>query len=861
MPTANTPLMRQYFQIKSRYPDTILLFRMGDFFETFEEDAHITSKILGITLTKRANGAASDVALAGFPHHALDNYLPKLVKAGYKVAICEQLEDPRFARGIVKRDVVEVVTPGVAFSEKLLDYRANNYIACLFFKGDMAGFSYCDITTGEFKTSEIPLKSVKEKLELVSPAELIISKSQKEYYSKIFPDEFNFNRRKLTLTRLDEWLFKYDYARELLVNHFKTISLKGFGIENMELAVIAAAGILSYLSETQKGNIAHISKISLDDHDKYITLDEATKRNLEIISSMGKDYHDGTLISVMDKTHTPMGARLLRKWILMPLKSVEQISKRLDCVQEFYNNRQLRENVRSLLKNVGDMERIIAKIATSRAVPRDLINLKDSIINSVNIRESLRGINLDPLNNIRREMKDLTEVVSLIEKAISEDPTVGVIKTGFNKELDELRQILNSGEFWLKQYQEEQRKVTGISSLKVSYNKVFGYYIEISKANLEKLRNMESYIRKQTLVNAERFITSELKDYEEKILGAEEKIANLESSLFEGIRNEIVKYATDIQMTAAMIATIDVLCCFAECASVYNYVKPEINNGKIIDIKEGRHPVIEKLLPPGDKYVPNDVYLDSYERQIVIITGPNMSGKSSYLRQTGLIVLLAQIGSFVPAASAQIGICDRIFTRVGAMDNIARGESTFLVEMHEAANILNNLTERSLVLLDEVGRGTSTYDGISIAWAITEFIHENPVKAKTLFATHYHELNVLEAMYKRIKNSRVEVKEYGDKIIFLHKITDGTADHSFGIHVAQMAGIPESVIKRAREILSGFEKREERSRRKDEFQISLFEYKDNEIAEVLKKIDINQMTPMEALIKLQELIKLAEEGN
>lgn len=868
MSETQTPLMRQYSQIKAKYPDTVLLFRMGDFFETFDTDAVIASKVLGITLTKRANGAASDVALAGFPHHAIDNYLPKLVKAGYKVAVCEQLEDPKLAKGIVKRDVVEVVTPGLTFSDKLLDHKSNNYIACLFTRDEKCGFSFCDISTGEFYACEIAFKNVKEQLELISPAEIIISKSQKALFAGIIDMEPNpLVQARVTVTKLDEWIFNFDYCNELLLAQFKTKSLKGFGIDDYPLGVIAAGGILSYINETQKGSVTHINKIAYYDTSDYIILDDSTKRNLEIISSMAGGSREGTLISILDRTQTAMGARLLKNWISRPLKKLAQIHKRQECVQEFYENKPLWGNLTALFKNIGDLERLISKIATARAVARDLINMKYSLKNISEVKKELNSTACKTLQNINSSLKELNEVVELIDKSINEESPLStdtrvIIKPGYSSELDELRSILNSGEAWMENYQRRERERTKISSLKVSYNKVFGYYIEISKANKDKAEGLEGYVRKQTLVNAERYITQELKEYEEKILTANEKIAALESKLFADVRQKVVEYAADIQLNAAMIGVIDVLLGFAEIARQYKYTKPDISDNNSLKITEGRHPVIEQLLPAGEKFVPNDTNLDPDDSQIIIITGPNMSGKSSYLRQVGLIVLLAQIGSFVPAKKAVIGLCDRIFTRVGAMDNIARGESTFLVEMQESANILNNLTPKSLVLLDEVGRGTSTYDGISIAWAITEFIHENPAaKAKTLFATHYHELNALASLYPRIKNSRVEVKEVGDKVIFLHRINEGTADHSFGIHVAQMAGLPDVVTKRAKDILKNLEKREERSRRKDEFQINLFEYKDNELNDILNKIDLENMTPLDALNKLQELKKISKDLN
>lgn len=866
MAETQTPLMRQYSQIKARYPDTVLLFRMGDFFETFETDAAIASKVLGITLTKRSNGSASEVALAGFPHHALDNYLPKLVKAGYKVAVCEQLEDPKFAKGIVKRDVVEVVTPGLTFSDKLLDHKSNNYICCIFTKDERCGFAFCDISTGEFMACEVPFRNIKDQIELIDPAEVIISKQQKGLYSNILDMEHNpLVQKRVTITKLDEWIFNFDYCNELLLSQFKTKSLKGFGLDDYPLGVIAAGGILSYMNETQKGNVTHINKISYYDTSDYIVLDDSTKRNLEIISSISGGNREGTLISILDRTQTAMGARLLKNWISRPLKKLTQLQKRQECVTEFYENKPLAGNLTGLFKNIGDLERLISKIATARAVARDLINLKYSLKNIGEVKNELSKAEAKTLKDINSNLKELNDLASLIDASINEDTSIQMeskitIKPGYSTELDELRIILNSGEAWMENYQRKERERTKINSLKVSYNRVFGYYIEISKANLVKADGVEGYIRKQTLVNAERFITQELKEYEEKILTANEKISALESKLFADVREKVVEYANDIQMNAAMIGIIDVLLGFAEIAKLYKYTKPELNESDSLEITEGRHPVIEQLLPAGEKFVPNDTALDPADTQVIIITGPNMSGKSSYLRQVGLIVLLAQIGSFVPAKKAKIGICDRIFTRVGAMDNIARGESTFLVEMQESANILNNLSTKSLVLLDEVGRGTSTYDGISIAWAITEYIHENPkAKAKTLFATHYHELNALASLYPRIKNSRVEVKEVGEKIIFLHRINEGTADHSFGIHVAQMAGLPEMVTKRAKEILSNLEKREERTRRKDEFQINLFEYKDNELNDILARIDLENMTPLDALNKLQELKKISKD--
>lgn len=839
---------------------------MGDFFETFESDAVTTSKVLGITLTKRAHGAASDVALAGFPHHALDNYLPKLVKAGYKVAVCEQLEDPKFARGIVKRDVIEVVTPGITFSDKLLDHKSNNYIAAVYIKDEICGFSFCDISTGEFQACEFPAKQITSQIELINPAEIIICKNQREMMNKILGlDKYELSGRKKTITKLDDWVFNFDYCNELLLAQFKTKSLKGFGIEEIKYGVIAAGAVLNYIQETQKGNLGHINKISFYDTADYIILDNSTKRNLEILSSMSEGNRYGTLLSILDKTETAMGARLLKNWMTRPLKKLEQINKRLECVNELFENKVLRRNLNDLFKNIGDLERLISKIATSRAVARDLINLKYSLITIAKLKIELINSQVTTIQEINKNLVPLDELIQLIDISVNEDLSLhsenkGMIKPGYNKELDELRYILNSGEAWMENYQRKERERTKINSLKVNFNKVFGYYIEISRANLDRVANVEGYIRKQTLVNAERYITQELKEYEEKILSANEKITLLEAQIFNDIRCRIVEFANEIQMNAAMVGLLDVFTSFADCAEAYKYIRPEFNNSDNIEIEDGRHPVIEQLLPAGEKYVPNDTHLNPNENQILIITGPNMSGKSSYLRQVGLIVLLAQIGCFVPAKKAKIGICDRIFTRVGAMDNIAGGESTFLIEMQESANIMNNVTQKSLVLLDEVGRGTSTYDGISIAWALTEYLHDLPgIKAKTLFATHYHELNALASLYDRIHNYRVEVRETGNKVIFLHKITEGTADHSFGIHVAQMAGLPDVVTKRAREILHNFEKREERARRKDEFQINLFEYKDDELKDIINKLKLDEMSPLEALAKLYELKKVAKE--
>lgn len=855
--------MKQYYKIKQKYPDTILLFRMGDFYETFEDDAVITSKVLGITLTKRAHGASGDVPLAGFPHHALDSYLPKLIRAGYRVAICEQLEDPKFAKGIVKRDVIEVVTPGVAFSEKLLDHKSNNYLCGIYIKDDKAGIAFADVSTGEFYTTEIPFKKIKETLESITPAEVLISKRELSKLQSIF-DQIPF---KFTITKVDDWIFSYEYCFEILTMNFKTTSLKGFGIDNNQTEAIIAAGVvLHYLQETQKANLSHIKKLSLYNPTDFMILDPATKRNLEILASMSDGSRAGSLISILDKTKTSMGGRLLKKWVSLPLLKLEQIQNRLEAVDELFQNENLRNQLAEELKQIGDLERIISKICTGRANPRDVINLKLSLKRIPVIKDILRNVKSLALQKIRDNLIGLTYIVDKIETMLVDDPPLniadgGVIKAGFNAELDELRNLSTSGKDYLAQLQARERERTQIPSLKVAYNKVFGYYIEVSNAHKNKVP--QDYIRKQTLVNAERYITPELKQYEEKILNAEERIYQLETEFFNELRITISDEAEKVQKNAQLIAALDCFLSFAEVAIENNYVKPEVNDDDAIIIKNGRHPVVEKILPYGEKFTPNDTYLDNSTNQIMIITGPNMSGKSVYLRQVGLIVLLAQIGSFVPAESARIGIVDKIFARVGASDNLAAGESTFLVEMHETANIVNNATPKSLILLDEVGRGTSTFDGLSIAWALTEYLHENiNVAAKTLFATHYHELNELANIYPRIVNYKVDVKEVGDKVIFLHKVVPGYADHSYGIQVAEMAGLPFSITKRAKQILKNLESKElspldhrkkKPKEEEEEIQLSLFEIRNDPLRKELEELEIEKLTPIEALIKLNEL--------
>lgn len=837
---------------------------MGDFFETFENDALLASKVLGITLTKRSNGAASEVPLAGFPHHSLDNYLPKLVKAGHRVAVCEQIEDPKHAKGIVKRDVIEVVTPGANFSEKLLDHKSNNFLAAIYIKDNTCGFAFCDVSTGEFGVCEIPVSSLKEQLSIINPVEILIPKREKEKIYKLLDIEDSgleaAQPKNFIISKIDDWVCNFDYATELLTMHFKTQSLKGFGLDTMREGIIASGLIMNYLNENQKTNLAHIKKIYIYDHSDYIILDPSTKRNLEITSSITEGGREGTLISILDRTRTAMGGRLLKKWVSRPLKKLEQIQKRLEAVNDLFKNKTDRKKLIEDLNSIADIERLLSKISTGKAVPRDVQQLKISSIKISEIKRKLEKFNSHAIKSISDNLKDLPELVAQIGKVLNENfisgaDNYGIINKGYNAELDEIKDILINGKTWMENFQSREKKRTGIASLKVDFNKVFGYFIIISKANLDKIPS--DYIRKQTLVNAERYITPELKEYEDKILNAEEKISGIESRIFNELRNFILQYTDDIQMNAAFIAALDVLTSFAEVSEQYDYVLPEVNDSEKINIKEGRHPVIEQLLAAGEKYISNDTTLDTADNQILIITGPNMSGKSSYLRQVGLITLLAQIGCFVPARSASIGIVDKIFTRVGASDNIAKGESTFLVEMHEAANILNNCTGKSLILLDEIGRGTSTYDGISIAWAMTEYLHENQnVTAKTLFATHYHELNALADIYDRIKNYRIEVREINDKVIFLRKINPGTADHSYGIQVAQMAGLPKSVTDRAKEILRTLEDKEYRRQHKDDLQISLFEVEkelEPEIEKLLKEVDLNNITPLESINLLSKI--------
>lgn len=859
----STPLMRQYQQVKAKHRDTILLFRMGDFYETFDEDAKIAARVLGITLTKRGNGAAGEVPLAGFPYHALESYLPKLLKAGHRVAVCEQLEDPKFAKGIVKRDVIEVVTPGVAFSDKVLDQRHNNFLACIALPSaianadDKIGLSFVDVSTGEFGVIELPLRHLKDHLENLQPAELLVQKRDRTTIENLLKGSL-----RAVLTSTDDWVFNEGYGYDLLIQHFKTKSLKGFGLEEQKQAIVAAGAIMNYLQETQKANIPHIRKISVHEAGDAMILDASTKRNLEITSNI-QGQSDGTLFSVLDRTQTPMGGRLLQRWVHRPLKNLASIQARLSAVKELFEHGESRKELAAVLGSVGDLERLIGRIATGRATPRDVRQLSTYLARIPALAGVLALFKSATLATLRGQLHPLPDLVQTIANALSDDAPLslsdgGVIRKGYNAELDELRSLAFSGKDWIARLQEQERRRTGISSLKVGYNNVFGYYIEITNTHKDKVP--ADYIRKQTLTNAERYITPDLKEYEEKILHAEERILTLETKLFDELRQKISSFAEEIQANAGVMAALDCYASLADVAAEFHYCCPAVDESSVIDIRQGRHPVIERLLPPGERYTPNDTMLDTGSQQILIITGPNMSGKSSYLRQVGLITLLAQMGSFVPATSARIGLVDKIYTRVGASDNIASGESTFLVEMHEAANILNTATGHSLVLLDEIGRGTSTFDGISIAWALTEYLHQR-VGARTLFATHYHELNELAELFPKVKNYKVDVREYEDKVIFLHKVVPGFADHSYGIQVGELAGLPAEVTERAKVILKKLEQTDLSMQGNkgigedpsEKLQMTLFEVREDELRAEIDNLDLNSMTPLDALRTLAEL--------
>lgn len=868
-----TPLMKQYNSIKVKYPDAILLFRVGDFYETFGDDAVKASKVLGIVLTKRANGSASHIELAGFPHHSLDSYLPKLVRAGYRVAICDQLEDPKMVKGIVKRGITELVTPGVSFNDKVLDHQKNNFLASLHIDKDKAGVAFLDISTGEFLVGQGNLSYVDRLIQNFKPNEILFEKNKRVPVTELIGDRFY-------IFGLDDWAFTYDYGYESLTKHFDTTSLKGFGIEGYDMAITSCGALLHYLNDTKHDKLKHITKVSRLDEEQYVWLDKFTIRNLELFSS--NNENGKSLIDIVDKSITPMGSRLLKRWLALPLKSIDAINERLDAVNFFYTNTELKDKINFLLKEVGDLERLISKVAAARVNPRELVQLKRSLNVIEELKSLMTEIELLPLKKIADQLNACAVIKERLQKEINEEAPVNILKgdviaKGVNAELDELRSIAFSGKDFLLQIQQRESEKTGIPSLKISYNNVFGYYLEVTNAHKDKVPS--EWIRKQTLTNAERYITPELKTYEEKILGAEEKITSIEQQLFENIIRDVADYITPIQQNANLVARLDVLCSFATLAAENNYVKPLINDSKSLIIKEGRHPVIEKQLPVDKEYVSNSVNLDNEECQIMMITGPNMSGKSALLRQTALIILLAQIGSFVPAQHAELGITDKIFTRVGATDNISSGESTFMVEMNETASILNNITDRSLVLLDEIGRGTSTYDGISIAWAIAEYMHTQPLnRAKTLFATHYHELNEMTNYFPRIKNYNVSVKEVNNKIIFLRKLAEGGSEHSFGIHVARMAGMPKEVISRANIILKKLEKEHEmelipengtnkepklKGLGDEELQLSFFQLDDpvlEQIKEDILNTDINTLTPVEALLKLNEIKHLVGGG-
>lgn len=857
--------MKQYNRIKAKYPDALLLFRVGDFYETFGEDAIKTSQILGIVLTKRANGAASSVELAGFPHHALDTYLPKLVRAGHRVAICDQLEDPKLAKTIVKRGVTELVTPGVSINDKILEQKENNFLAALHLGDTLSGISFLDVSTGEFLVAQGNNEYIDKLLQNFSPSEIILQKNKLRQFTTTFGDKYYTNT-------FDDWVFTEDFTRELLIRHFQVSSLKGFGVDAFPLAVIAAGAALHYLAETQHHRVGHITRMARVEEENYVWLDRFTIRNLELVSTPNENAR--TLLQVLDMTISPMGARLLRRWITMPLKEKAVLEERLGLVALFLANEDLAGGISAQLKTVGDLERLISKVSVGKANPREVLYIARSLTAIQHIaalclaagHPSLMrlGEQFNPCKIIRERI--LTELQDDAPPALNKG---NVMANGVSAELDELRHILYQGKDYLAGIQQRESQATGIPSLKIAYNNVFGYYIEVTNAHKHKVP--QNWHRKQTLVNAERYITEELKEYEQKILGAEEKILSLETRLFNELLLALAEYVEPLQLNARLLARMDVLLSFARLAAASNYCRPELNDGLTLDIEAGRHPVIEKLMPPGEQYVPNDIRLDPQNQQIIILTGPNMSGKSALLRQTALIVLMAQIGSFVPAASARIGIVDKIFTRVGASDNISSGESTFMVEMNETASILNNVSDRSLILLDEIGRGTSTYDGISIAWSIVEYLHEHPLyNPKILFATHYHELNEMARLFSRIRNYHVSVREVGNKVIFLRKLAQGGSEHSFGIHVARMAGMPPKVLERATGLLETLEQsrdsealaggvKKSPARKGPGYQLSFIQLDDPlllEIKDEINHIDIDTLTPVEALMKLNQIKNL-----
>ena len=861
-----TPMMKQYFDLKAKHPDALMLFRCGDFYETYSEDAVTASQILGITLTKRANGQGKTVEMAGFPHHALDTYLPKLIRAGRRVAICDQLEDPKTTKKLVKRGITELVTPGVAISDNVLSYKENNFLAAIHFGKTACGIAFLDISTGEFLTAEGPFDYIDKLLNNFAPKEVLFERGKKPMF------EGNFGNKFFTF-ELDDWVFTEASAREKLLKHFETKNLKGFGVEHLKNGIIAAGAILQYLDMTQHYQIGHITSLVRIEEERYVRLDKFTVHSLELIGSMNEG---GTsLLDVIDHTISPMGARLLKRWMVFPLKEVKPINTRLDVVEYFFREPDFKDFIEEKLHLIGDLERIVSKAAVGRISPREVVQLKVALQAIEPIKNACLNADNESLRRIGEQLNLCLSIRDKIAKEIVNDPPLlvnkgGVIADGVNAELDELRRISYSGKDYLLQIQQREIEQTGIPSLKIAYNNVFGYYIEVRNTHKDKVP--PEWIRKQTLVNAERYITQELKEYEEKILGAEDKILILETKLYNELVADLAEFIPAIQINATQIARLDCLLSFADVARENKYIRPVIADDDVLDIKQGRHPVIEKQLPVGEKYIANDVYLDTETQQVIIITGPNMAGKSALLRQTALITLLAQIGCFVPAESAHIGLVDKIFTRVGASDNISVGESTFMVEMNEAANILNNLSPRSLVLFDELGRGTSTYDGISIAWAIVEHIHENKkARARTLFATHYHELNDMEELFPRIKNYNVTVKEVNNKVIFLRKLERGGSEHSFGIHVAKMAGMPQSIVRRADEILHRLEQENRQdgiaskpkvqaaSKSQDGVQLSFFQLDDPVLCQIRDEIlhlDVNNLTPIEALNKLNDIKRI-----
>ncbi len=862
-----TPMMKQFLELKAKHPDAVMLFRCGDFYETYSTDAVLASEILGITLTKRANGKGKTIEMAGFPHHALDTYLPKLIRAGKRVAICDQLEDPKLTKKLVKRGITELVTPGVSINDNILNYRENNFLAAVHFGKGACGVAFLDISTGEFLTAEGSFDHIDKLLNNFAPKEVLFERGRRGMF------EGNFGSKFFTF-ELDDWVFTETTAREKLLKHFEVKNLKGFGVEHLKNGIIASGAILQYLIMTQHTQIGHITSLARIEEDKYVRLDKFTVRSLELMGSM----NDGgsSLLDVIDKTISPMGARLLKRWMVFPLKDVKPINGRLDVVEYFFRKPDFKGVIEEQLHLIGDLERIISKVAVGRVSPREVVALKVALQAIEPIKEACMDADNASLNHIGGQLDICRSIRDRIEREINNDPPLlvnkgGVIKSGVNAELDELRRIAYSGKDYLLQIQQRESELTGIPSLKIGYNNVFGYYIEVRNVHKDKVP--QEWIRKQTLVNAERYITQELKEYEEKILGAEDKILVLETQLYAELVQSLSEFTPAIQTDANQIARLDCLLSFATAARENNYIRPVISDDEVLEIHQGRHPVIEKQLPIGEKYVANDVMLDSSTQQIIIITGPNMAGKSALLRQTALITLMAQIGCFVPAESAHIGLVDKIFTRVGASDNISVGESTFMVEMNEAADILNNLSPRSLVLFDELGRGTSTYDGISIAWAIVEYIHEHPhAKARTLFATHYHELNEMEKSFKRIKNYNVSVKEIDNKVIFLRKLERGGSEHSFGIHVAKMAGMPKSIVKRAGDILKQLEKDNrqqgiaakpmvEVGETRGGMQLSFFQLDDPVLCQIRDEIlnlDVNNLTPLEALNKLNDIKRIVK---